>query len=305
MPTASTAPEDRASRESQRLRVGPNDQSLLPTKLIGVTSTMAIAWEAISGNPARTRTYRPEVRDESERGDHQEAHTLVRDVTALVTERPQAVPRVVVGDGDEERADGGRNVVKADYEHEQPEHPQIDDVPRHADEAELDQLLPVPTAAEAARPGARRPTLTSACEVSTAVTRQPGLRFRIPPMRLGIPTLRRRRAARNDTGRSSARGVPPRCARPRRAVDPNVLRAERRASSFDELLVQRGGPRVRPLRLRSRRTALGRERPVTRLPREPRHCRTRLDQGSSCVLRQLGHPLDRHDLGREPASTAA
>ena len=38
---------------------------------------------------------------------------------------------------------------------------------------------------------------------------------------------------------------------------------------------------------------------MTRLPREPRHCRTGLDQGSSCVLRQLGHPLDRHDLGRE------
>jgi hypothetical protein len=42
--------------KSQRLRVGPNDQSLLPTKLIGVTSTMAIAWAAISGSPARTST---------------------------------------------------------------------------------------------------------------------------------------------------------------------------------------------------------------------------------------------------------
>ena len=47
--------DDRAC-ESQRLRVGPNDQSLLPTKFIGVTSTMAIAWAAISGSPARTST---------------------------------------------------------------------------------------------------------------------------------------------------------------------------------------------------------------------------------------------------------
>ena len=40
--------------QSQRVRVGPNDQSLLPTKLIGVTSTIAIAWATISGRPIST-----------------------------------------------------------------------------------------------------------------------------------------------------------------------------------------------------------------------------------------------------------
>jgi hypothetical protein len=89
-----------------------------------------------------------EVRAERDGRDDEEAEPLEDDVAALAAERPEAVPDVVVGDGDEERSDRGRHVVEARSLEQQRVHDQVDDVARRADDAELDELLPVATVPE-------------------------------------------------------------------------------------------------------------------------------------------------------------
>jgi hypothetical protein len=80
-----------------------------------------------------------EVGAEGDCGDHEEPQALVGDVAALAAERPQAVPDVVVGDRDEERAGGGQQVVEpaADEDREDGE---VDEVAARSDGAELPQL---------------------------------------------------------------------------------------------------------------------------------------------------------------------
>ena len=116
---ASANGRDDRGREKAQPR-GPNDQSLLPMKLTGVTRTIAIAWATISLAPDLDEEMEhDEVRHERERRDDEEAHALVRDVASLRAERPQTVPRVVVRHRDEERADRGRDVVHVEPEHEE------------------------------------------------------------------------------------------------------------------------------------------------------------------------------------------
>ena len=69
------------------------------------------------GEPERDEHVEDEqVCTERERGDDQEPQALVRDVTSLSAERPEPVPRVVVRDRDQERADGRRDVVGLEAE---------------------------------------------------------------------------------------------------------------------------------------------------------------------------------------------
>ena len=83
-------------------------------KLSGVTSTIAIAWAATLSMPKRDqRAEDPEVRAVSDDRHGEEAEALKPDVPALVAERPETVPEVVVGDGNEEGDGGGIDVVPA------------------------------------------------------------------------------------------------------------------------------------------------------------------------------------------------
>jgi len=72
---------------------------------------------------------------------------LIGDVSALAAERPDAVPRVVVRHGNEERNRRGEEVVPLRAEHERAEHREVDHVARGADRAELRELNPVVRAA--------------------------------------------------------------------------------------------------------------------------------------------------------------
>src|SRR3990172_8434939 len=89
-----------------------------------------------------------EVCNERERGNDEESKALIRDVTALAAERPDSIPRVVVGHGDEERADRCRDVVESQDEDQEGEHPEVDRISGRTDEAELDELLPVLASAQ-------------------------------------------------------------------------------------------------------------------------------------------------------------
>src|SRR5688572_24438919 len=73
----------------------------------------------------------------------EKAHALVADVPALAAEGPEAVPGVVVRDGDEEGARRGEPVVEPGAEEERRVDREVDDVPGRADRAELRQLDPV------------------------------------------------------------------------------------------------------------------------------------------------------------------
>ncbi len=84
-----------------------------------------------------------QVGAERERRDDEEAQPLEHEVPARVAERPGSVPRVVVRDRDEERADSGRDVVEPDDVEEDGVDREVDEVPGRADDAELDELLPV------------------------------------------------------------------------------------------------------------------------------------------------------------------
>src|ERR1043166_6637731 len=83
-----------------------------------------------------------EVRTERGQRDEEEAHPLDADVTAVLAERPEPVPRVVARDRDEERARGGDEVM--DLRVQQPVvDREVDEVADRADRAELAELLPV------------------------------------------------------------------------------------------------------------------------------------------------------------------
>ena len=64
-------------------------------------------------------------------------------VAALVAERPEAIPQVVVRHGDEERSRGRECVVPTGATHERGVDGQVDDVSRQADGRELRELHPV------------------------------------------------------------------------------------------------------------------------------------------------------------------
>ena len=103
-------------REQQRERHGARppphrrkDQSLLPTKLSGVTRMIAIACAGIAPTPSLDEHVEDdEVRAERERRDDEEPRPLVGDAALVLPERPEPVQRVVVRHRDEERPDRGR-----------------------------------------------------------------------------------------------------------------------------------------------------------------------------------------------------
>ena len=84
-------------------------------------------------------------------GHDQEAQSLVAHVPALVPERPDAVPRVVVRDGDEEGSRRRKAIVEVRPVEEQRVHGEVDDVAAGPDDAELRELLPVVAAAKRLR----------------------------------------------------------------------------------------------------------------------------------------------------------
>ena len=84
-----------------------------------------------------------EIRRERHRRDDEEAQSLKDDVAALPAERPEPVPGVVVRDRDEERSDRRCRVVEPGLLQEKRVDDEVDDVAGRADDAELDELLPV------------------------------------------------------------------------------------------------------------------------------------------------------------------
>src|SRR5437763_955032 len=95
-----------------------------------------------------------EVGDVGDQRDDEEAQTLEAHVAALVAERPDPVPEVVVRDGDQERDRGGVRVVPARAAQQRRVDREVDDVAARADGGELGELHPVPGMAErATRPG--------------------------------------------------------------------------------------------------------------------------------------------------------
>ena len=198
-----------------------NDQSLLPTKLIGVTSTIAIAWATTLPSPAATSAARISfVRGEGDQRDDEEAESLVGDVPALPAERPEPVPGVVVRDRDEERDRGGDAVVVAAVD-EQGVDGEVDGVAAGADDAELRELHPVvrraqgPAGAGTARVRRRSSSAPSACE--------PTGRAVAAVRRRARPRARRERARRRPRTRRRTPRSPRRRKRPRRAARPRSL----------------------------------------------------------------------------------
>ena len=119
-------------------------------KFTGVTRAIAIACATTLPMSAATRRGQDHlVRRERDQRHDEEAQPLVGDVPALAAEGPEAVPRVVVRDRDEEGA-GGREAVVVSRSDEQREHGEVDGVAARADRAELGQLHPVVRRAQGA-----------------------------------------------------------------------------------------------------------------------------------------------------------
>ena len=93
-----------------------------------------------------------EVGPERSQRDDEETHPLDADVTAVLAERPEPIPRVVARHGDEERARGGHEVVDFRVEQRVVDR-KVDEVADRPDRTEFPELLPVPGGAER-RPGA-------------------------------------------------------------------------------------------------------------------------------------------------------
>src|SRR5262249_35309622 len=81
---------------------------------------------------------RPECRDR----DEEEAHPLDADVAAVLAKGPDPVPDVVAGDGDEERARRGHEIVEPPVQQHVVD-PEVDEIADRTDHAELAELLPV------------------------------------------------------------------------------------------------------------------------------------------------------------------
>src|SRR5436190_831383 len=95
-----------------------------------------------------------EVGDVGDERDHEETQALEAHVAALVSERPDPVPEVVVRDGDQERDRRGIGVVPARAAQQRGVDRKVDDVAARTDSGELGELHPVPGMAErATRPG--------------------------------------------------------------------------------------------------------------------------------------------------------
>ena len=89
------------------------------------------------------RSEDPEVSPVHQKGDDEEAQTLIPEVPAMMAEGPEPVQEIVVGDRDEEGA-GRRDAVMEIGSVEQGDvDEQVDDVAGRPDDAELGELLPV------------------------------------------------------------------------------------------------------------------------------------------------------------------
>ena len=84
-----------------------------------------------------------EIAAQDECRDDEEPQALVAEVSALAAERPNTVPGVVVRNGNEERADRGRQVMEAGFLDESVVDREVDDVASRADGGELRELSPV------------------------------------------------------------------------------------------------------------------------------------------------------------------
>ena len=123
--------------------------NLFPTKLRGVTATIAIAWATILPTPSATSTRsRPRFAASATRRDCGEAHALVREVPPVAAEGPVAVPPVVVRDGDEEREERRAEVVQPGPLEQRRVDREVDRITACADDAELRELNPVVRRAE-------------------------------------------------------------------------------------------------------------------------------------------------------------
>ena len=92
-----------------------NDHILFPMKFTGVTSMIASRLGDDLAEPALDQQVQDEqVGAQSRRGHDEEPEALEDDVPSPAAERPHPVPRVVVRDRDEERADRSGEIMEPD-----------------------------------------------------------------------------------------------------------------------------------------------------------------------------------------------